>query len=341
MNRREFLAAGASFALAPSLGAFVRQPGPRVVMQESDRFDFIVPSSRRFRILQLTDTHFGSSTPEARAKGELSRALIRQLVETHQPDFIFHTGDFINNDQENPEHDAIQFMASLGRPWSVVWGNHDHPNGKPGQKSLDDYFDSLDGAAVGFHSPAPGKRDYCFRIDLRREGAAPFASLLAFNTGDPQSGMKINESQGAWLQRQAYSDRLAGAAQPLLVMQHIPTVEFHDLYERSGAIGRRGERVCYELDRGEAFARWKESGRVRAVFCGHDHVNDYIGRQEGIALVYGRCSGYNGYGDWERGARLIDLDPATGAGTTRVVLAPRAPERPEWSLTLAKSDLPG
>jgi 3',5'-cyclic AMP phosphodiesterase CpdA len=339
MNRREFLAAGVTAAIAPKLTFFSPQARPTVVFQASDEIDLLAPTSSRFRILQLTDTHFGTSTPEARVKGKLSQALIRELVAAHEPDFIFHTGDFINNDQENPEHDAIEFMAGLGRPWSVVFGNHDHPNGKAGQKSLDEYYQSLEGAVVGYAEPAAGKRDYCFRINLRRDGASPFATILAFNTGDPQSGMKVNESQTSWMQARLDADRAAGAGQPIFVMQHIPTVEFHHLYEDEAAIGRQGEKVCFELDEGEIYARWKASGRVRAVFCGHDHVNDYIGKRDGIALAYGRCSGFNGYGDWQRGARLIDINPMTGKGSTRVVLAKDAAEKTEWSLTLEPTSL--
>jgi hypothetical protein len=47
---------------------------------------------------------------------------------------------------------------------------------------------------------------------------------------------------------------------------------------------------------------------VRAVFSGHDHKNDYCGHWDGIELVYGRVSGWSGYGDLQRGGRLIELD---------------------------------
>lgn len=46
---------------------------------------------------------------------------------------------------------------------------------------------------------------------------------------------------------------------------------------------------------------------VMGVFCGHDHDNDFIGMERGIALGYGRVSGLDAYGDLERGARIIDL----------------------------------
>jgi len=47
---------------------------------------------------------------------------------------------------------------------------------------------------------------------------------------------------------------------------------------------------------------------IRAVFSGHDHNNDYHGFLEGVNLVYGRKTGFGGYGppiSMRRGARLL------------------------------------
>ncbi len=53
----------------------------------------------------------------------------------------------------------------------------------------------------------------------------------------------------------------------------------------------------------------KEVGDVVAMFCGHDHVNDFYGHYYGISLYYGRKTGYGGYGPapLQRGARVIEI----------------------------------
>jgi 3',5'-cyclic AMP phosphodiesterase CpdA len=221
----------------------------------------------------------------------------------------------------------------------VVFGNHDHPTGEAGQKSLDDYYAALGTAAVGFAERKGGGRDYCFRIDLRQDGRQLFASLFAFNTGGPATGMKVSASQTQWFLDQIAADQQAGVRTPVLVMQHIPTIEFKEVFEKKLAVGRQGEAVCSEIDKGEIFRHYAQSQRVRAVFCGHDHVNDYTGNLQGVTLTYGRCSGFSGYGDWQRGARLIDIDTAQGHAQTRVVLAKSAHEKPEWSTTLTEAGL--
>jgi hypothetical protein len=46
-----------------------------------------------------------------------------------------------------------------------------------------------------------------------------------------------------------------------------------------------------------------------SIFCGHDHDNDFTINLYGIRLSFGRIGGYNTYGDLQRGARLIELQP--------------------------------
>lgn len=63
--------------------------------------------------------------------------------------------------------------------------------------------------------------------------------------------------------------------------------------------------------------QWKESGfmkalleagGVRSMFVGHDHGNSWCCPYKGIEICYNRHTGYGGYGEWTRGARVIDLD---------------------------------
>lgn len=39
----------------------------------------------------------------------------------------------------------------------------------------------------------------------------------------------------------------------------------------------------------------KEYGNIKATFCGHNHLNDYVINYKGLQLYYGRVSGYCGY----------------------------------------------
>lgn len=311
-----------------------RRPKTQVVRLADDHFELITERPDRFRVLQITDTHMGSPWAEERVGDTMTRKSIRSLIDEHQPDFVFHTGDFINNDKENVEHGAaVAFMNDLGTPWSLVWGNHDHSDQQVGAWTLDDTYRRLENHAIGFHKRPDGGRDYCFRLDVRGAKTSPVATLIGFNTGGGETPKVVSASQLAWFEAQLESDRRRGWGHPILVMQHIPLVEYKTVFDAHAAVGRQGEGVCYEVDHGTVFPIYRASGRVRGVFCGHDHVNDYTGLQEGVRLTYGRVSGWSGYGDWQRGGRLIELAGEGHPFRTRVVIPSRAEEKPDWRKT--------
>jgi hypothetical protein len=349
INRRGFLAAAAGTSALAAFSGFPtlalargHRRDPVLTRIADDRFELVHDGSGPFRILQLTDTHFGRPKDGDKAKDEKSRVLIRTLIDENQPSMAFHTGDFINNDMDGVEHSAIGFMNDLGIPWSVVFGNHDH-GPATGSLTMEDYYAKFQNHAVGFikvpeHEAADGvktTREYCFRIDVRAKDApAPGFTLIGFNCGKRKPALHVPESQMAWMKAQLEADAKLGRTHPIIVMQHVPTVDFKTLYDSGKATGRKGEDVCFESDTGAVLDAYSASKRVRAVFVGHDHVNDYIGEQKGVKLVYGRVSGWAGYGDWQRGGRTIDLDLTKGTMKTRVVL-PRgvSDEKPEWNVT--------
>jgi 3',5'-cyclic AMP phosphodiesterase CpdA len=331
-------AAGVAATAFPTvLSARPAAPKARVVRLASDHFELIADGPAPVRILQLTDTHFGRTDDAARERDAHSQKLIRKLVDEQNPALVFHSGDFVNNDGPNPDFSVIGFMNDLGTPWSMVFGNHDHSHGHEGSLPLDDYYARFENHATGYAETKTAEtkaREYCFRIDVRSGKAIPGFSIFAFNCGSPVTSMKVTDGQIAWLRDQLEADARAGRNHPIVVMQHIPMLEYKTLYDAHAAKGRQGEKVCYESDSGAVFETYRQSGRVRGVFCGHDHVNDYLGQHKGILLAYGRVSGWSGYGDWQRGGRVLDLNLRDRTFRTRVVLPSGATEKPEWSTTL-------
>lgn len=64
---------------------------------------------------------------------------------------------------------------------------------------------------------------------------------------------------------------------------------------------------------------------VKAVFIGHDHINDFCGNLDGVWFCYGGGSGYHGYGmvGWPRRARvilaeLLKMEEGTWMGLERI-----------------------
>lgn len=330
MQRREFFRVAGTAGLVTALGRpnFAAEPaeakkapsGPpalAVRRVESDRFvlAFSPAEQRPLRILQLTDTHFGDPDPKSKAQDQRSFASIRRLVALHQPDFLVHTGDFINNDAgPQTSFEAIEVFDDLGIPWTHALGNHDI-----GARSVADFRKLMKNAAVG-EITDPNGLAYAFRFDVVTPARAePAYSLFCFDSGFRDPVRHVSRPQLDWFDKQLRRDAERDIKTPALAMIHIPVIEFDKLRAAELHKGNYGERVCYDSDTGETFAAFQKSQRVKAVFSGHDHKNDYCGTWEGIELVYGRVGGWSAYGDLERGGRLIEIDLAAQSYSHRLV----------------------
>lgn len=323
MRRRDFFriatATTASLMMHyPARGAGRPRPNLRVEQTADDRFLLLRSrDQQQLRILQLTDTHFGNPEDPYPERDRQTFRLIRRLVDQQQPDLVIHTGDFVNNDRGHAVRwDAVDFMNDLGVPWTHTLGNHDI-----GALEIEDYRQRLQNAAFG-HVDHNGDREYAFRFDVVTSGQSrPEWTIFCFDSGHAHGQKHVSDHQLAWFGEQIEADRSAEIAAPALAMIHIPVVEFERLRDATTFNGIFGETVCYESDTGQTFAALRRSGRVRAVFSGHDHENDYCGPWRGIELVYGRVTGYSGYGGLDRGARLIELDVQSGSYRHRLVFA--------------------
>jgi 3',5'-cyclic AMP phosphodiesterase CpdA len=331
MQRREFLkvagGVGVSLAAGTQAGLGTRgsgttwaaeaKPALSIERAAEDRFvmQFAPEAARPLRVLQLTDTHFGSPDPGSQAEDRRSFDEIAQMVKLHQPDFVVHTGDFINNDQgPKVSFEAIDVFDSLGVPWTHAVGNHDI-----GYRQVDEFRKLMKQAHVGeFHHEK--EQGYAFRFDVLAPGQSqPGYSIFCFDSGFRDPNRRVSREQLDWFTRQAAQDAEAGVKAPAVAMIHIPVIEFDKVRDAKKHKGIYGERVCFDNDTGDTFAALHAPGRMKAVFSGHDHMNDYCGVWEGIELVYGRVSGWSAYGILKRGGRLIEIDPVAGTYSHKVV----------------------
>ncbi len=324
MRRREFLQAAGAASVVATLrkrawgnDSVSDKAALSVRRVETDRFvlEFATDEPRPLRILQLTDTHFGNPDSDSNLKDQRSFKEIKRLVERQRPDFIIHTGDFINNDKgPRISFEAVEVFDDLGVPWTHVLGNHDI-----GARSVPEFRKLMKHAATGEFRGDDGDQ-YAYRLDLHRPGqAAADYTVFCFDSGYVEPGRKVNRQQLDWFASQMRRDAEHDLKSPLMAMIHIPVLEFEKLRAAEKYKGNYGERVCYDNDTGDTFAAFKQSTRARAVFSGHDHENDYRGVWDGVELVYGRVGGWSGYGDLPRGGRMIEIDLAAQTYTHQLV----------------------
>jgi len=103
---------------------------------------------------------------------------------------------------------------------------------------------------------------------------------------------------------------LQAARVPALMYFHIPLEQYASVWTpQCGGLNDDG--VTPVVADGGLYAALQQQGDVRATFVGHDHGNTWCcavnDTSTPLSLCYGRHSGYGGYGDWARGARVVQL----------------------------------
>jgi hypothetical protein len=143
--------------------------------------------------------------------------------------------------------------------------------------------------------------------------SAPFAVLYMLDSGGGSFAETLLPAATAWLSATAAGLAAAfGRALPSLVFVHIPAPEYAAAFPGApGACsGLADDGITPTTGENDLLAVLRAAGGARAVFTGHDHGNAWCCEFQALHLCFGRHTGYGGYGDWDRGARILELDGA-------------------------------
>ena len=314
MRRRTLLKAAAGLALtglAADQYSAVRGPHHTGMTPDPEAGDpiarLVLKDPSNIKMLQFTDLHF-YQWPWRRDLDRRTRDDMRRLVDRHAPDLLLITGDLWNN---NPMHVGSHYMAecialieSLGRPWLFVWGNHDR---------LDDYVAGHRALAAAPNSLyCGGKTSGCYQVHIQDSQNKTLWNLICVNS----SGAGLAGPQQNWLGTVPVEGPEAFA------IFHIPLKQHSQLWDEGKGQGVKLERVGFGVENGGT-VKQLQSLRVRACISGHDHVNDYSVPWENVELIYGRATGYSGYGHDRdpKGGKLYVLNAENGKYAWSSVLA--------------------
>jgi len=270
-----------------------------------------------FTIVQFTDTHFNT----ADSLDEPTYALMRLVIDTDRPDLIVLTGDIARlypPDSTSVYAEIaketwpllIAFLDSTGVPWTFTHGNHD------AELTTHGHLDTVIATSRNtLYMPGPadvdGHGNHVLPVYQRDDGIG--AVLWFLDSGaygsEPSGYGWIRPSQIAWFERESARLRHeSGPAAPGIAFFHIPLQQYDTAWNTLPCLGVKQERVCMQGRDTGMFDAFKRNG-VAAVYCGHDHVNDYSCELDGVTLAYGRGTGYRPYGKegFQRGARVVVL----------------------------------
>lgn len=286
---------------------------------EYDNFDIqsietIEVKNNEFKILQLTDLHY--FMPHLQSKTD---NIVKKLVEENHPDMIILTGDNVFGPVNTwlTKH-VTEFFDSFGLPWAAVYGNHDD-EGKADKYWLGEQYEN---AKYCLYHNGPvnigGLGNYA--VNLTKDGQ-PFYSLLMM---DSNSYIKYNgkkeyatftPAQVTWYEWLINGLKDNGYDKSMMFF-HIPLPEYsdaYDLWEEGGfdsaiGFGEKREEECVSPYNSGMFAKMVELQSTTHTFAGHDHINNYSVKYQGITLSYGLKASTQIYHDKDMiGGTLITI----------------------------------
>lgn len=266
----------------------------------------------KFRVVQFTDMHWNTNT----TKSTETIATIKAVLNKKKPDLAILTGDIVGGDSAL---ESWMFLVNLFEnaktPFAVTMGNHD-----PENINKDVLFDNLLKSPyfVGEKGPKNimGVGNFTIPIYNSKKENKVEAVLYCLDSNDYPPVNKyghydwVHFSQIKWYRKQSllFTQSNEGKPLPSLAFIHIPLIEYNNVIDRPTTMGNNLENgVSSPRINSGLFGSFIDMKDVMGVFAGHDHENDFIGMEYGIALAYGRVSGADAYGTLERGGRVIEL----------------------------------
>ena len=274
----------------------------------------------KFKIVQFTDTHLGlgeGASEYRNLQAEKTLARISRVVKQENPDFIVLTGDIVTGgDASQTWARILDSLASFRTPFCIVYGNHD-PERKLTREQM-----SKPIAATPYSLNALNGAGELADLELEvlsSKGDKPALLLYCMDSHDYSTIKSVKgygwftTDQIEWLRNAclARAESNGGMPVPSLAFFHICLQEYAQAWNnpKNSRKGKRAEDECPGALNTGMFAAMVESGSVMGTFVGHDHDNDYVVAEKGIALSYGRFSGDDStYNNLRPGARIIVVE---------------------------------
>lgn len=255
------------------------------------------------KILQITDLHLAYGISN---RDQMTYDLITNLVLADDYDLIAVTGDILMSPQAPLLFKQfVSHMESLKTPWTFIFGNHDNDF-----NSYTSLLNQIGNTTYLYYKNGPELEDGGignFKIDFVLDDEviyhAYFLDTKAERDDYTEAEGKydyLSISQVSW-----YENKVSNDTKESIVFMHIPLRQFIDPIDYDGLFL---EDMVYAQGKDTGFFDMMLTyDKSKAVFVGHDHLNDFTFTKDGILLAYGRNSGYTAYGYLERGGRHIEI----------------------------------
>ncbi|XP_054803782.1 probable inactive purple acid phosphatase 16 isoform X2 [Prosopis cineraria] len=157
----------------------------------------------------------------------------------------------------------------------------------------------------------PSVSNYALQVSSSNDKKSPVAFLYFLDSGGGSYPEVISSDQTEWFRKKA-EDINPESRVPEIIFWHIPSKAYKEVAPKStiakpcvGSINKE-DVAAQESETGIMKLLGKRSS-VKAIFVGHNHGLDWCCPYKKLWLCYARHTGYGGYGNWPRGARIVEI----------------------------------
>ena len=332
----------------------VSYPETRLKPELDEHGNYCFTTARPFKVLQLTDVHIGGGWMSLKKDSMALNAVAAMVTAEKPDLVIvtgdiaypvpFQAGTFNN---KPPAKMFASMMEKLGVYWTLCFGNHDtEAYSFYDREKISDFYAEGD-YEYCLYQPGPADVDGFGNqiINVKDPSGLVTQSLFLFDShsytdGDIFGVMwkydNIHQNQINWYKQNLdlYNEenrKLRPNAKTLrsAAFFHIPLGEYKRAWEDYvengfqdtdntqfvyGTAGETGKVVYCGVGDDELFETFLEKGSTQAVFCGHDHYNNFSLTYHGIRLTYGMSVDYLAYPGiykkgTQRGCTVIEFKP--------------------------------
>ncbi|XXG50527.1 hypothetical protein AAC387_Pa02g4521 [Persea americana] len=242
---------------------------------------------------------------------------------------------------------AISPTRKRGIPWATIFGNHDDAHfewpsewfsasGIPqvqcplttslcsgkvtcsfrGTTRLELMKDEIEKSNLSYSETGPmhlwpSVSNYVLQVTASENPNSTVAFLYFLDSGGGSYPELISNAQVRWFEQKSQEIN-PGSRIPELVFWHIPSKAYKKVAPMVGVhkpcVGSiNKERVAAQEAEWGIMDVLLSRPSVKAVFVGHNHGLDWCCPYKKLWLCFARHTGYGGYGNWPRGARIIEI----------------------------------
>ena len=302
-------------------------------------------AAQLYRIAQFADLHYGEapSLPWGPEQDTNSSRVMRNIIHAESAaglDLVVFSGDQItgNNVVHNATNVMMEVFSEVVRSqlrFATIFGNHDdapldppvfrrrrlstttrrellafeqatYPQLSVTCGASDTTMPTMYGLPEQCpQSAAPSVSNYYV---LLPNATAPRAVLYFLDSGGGSYDEQLLVAATSWLENVTVGLEAVYGVLPSLVFVHIPTPEYPIAATQPGAcVGMADDGITPTVGENDLITVLQKAGGARGVFVGHDHGNAWCCSFKSLSLCFGRHTGYGGYGTWDRGARILEL----------------------------------